>query len=455
MCCVLPRFLRTESFRLAAIFSVLLAAAMILLTGIAYFTMHRAFRAELLLTADGDLASIRQAYSTEGVSEAREVVNQLLGPQPRLPFVALQDAAGHRLAGNLASVRAVPGEQIINLPRQARRPRGPRQVIGRGDFIAPNLFAFVGRDLSIADRTEEGVLQAFGWILLGALPLALGGGTLLSLSFLGRTDAMARACRRIMQGRLSERIPLRGSQDALDQLASAINAMLDRIGALMGNVRQVSSDIAHDLRTPLTRMRGRLEMARHEAASIGDYEQAVDRAVRDSDEILGIFSALLKIGQMESGSEASHLAAIDLSALLEQIAEAYRPAAEDAGHPLETDIARDISVAGDRGLLSQLFSNLIENAIRHTQSGAPIRLGLSASGGKAVGFVQDRGPGILPDEREKIFRAFYRLEAARSTPGSGLGLALVAAIAKYHGAGITVEDAGPGARFVVSFQPPA
>ena len=452
MCSVLPRFLRTENFRLTAIFVVLLVGAMALLTAIAYFAMHSAFRAELLLTADGDLASIRQAYATEGVSEAREVVSQLLGPQPRLPFVALEDGAGHMLAGNLSTVKEVAGEQIIDLPRALRQRHGPRQVIGRGEFIAPNLFAFVGRDLSIADRTEEGVLQAFGWILLGALPLALGGGTLLSLAFLGRTDAMASACRRIMQGRFSERIPLRGSQDALDQLALAINAMLDRIGTLMENVRQVSGDIAHDLRTPLTRLRGRLEMARREAAGIEDYEQAVDRAIRDSDEILGIFSALLKIGQMEAISETPHLTAMNLSDLLDQMAEAYRPGAEDAGHALESQIAQGVAINGDRGLLSQLFSNLIENAIRHTPAGTPIMLGLSVSDGTATAFVRDQGPGIPPHEREKIFRAFYRMEAARSTPGSGLGLALVAAIAKYHGAGIAALDAGPGARFVVSFE---
>lgn len=448
---MLPRFLRTESFRLTAIFVILLVGAMIGMAGLVYGTMHTGFRTELLLSADGDLASIRQAYATDGLSEAREVVDQLLGPAPRVQYLVLEDAHRTRIAGNFGSVPIVPGEQIITLPRKSARPHEPRQVIGRGEFIAPGLFAFAARDLSIADETEESVLHTLAWILLATVPLALGGGTLLSLSFLGRTDAMARACRRIMQGRLSDRIPSRGSQDALDQLATTINAMLDQIGALVSNVRQVSGDIAHDLRTPLTRLRGRLEMVRNEATTIGDYEQAVDRAIHDSDEILSIFTALLRIGQMESGSERPPLNDIDLSALLGQICEAYLPAAEDAGHILQAAIAPVIHIAGDRALLSQLFSNLIENSIRHTPRGTPITVGLSETDGKVSAFVRDRGPGIPLEERENIFRAFYRMERARSMPGSGLGLALVAAIVKYHGATLRIDDADPGTQIAVLF----
>jgi signal transduction histidine kinase len=446
------RFLRTESFRLTAIFTILLVGAMLALTGFGYFAVQRAVRSELLLTADEDLASIRQAFASEGLGEAREVVNQLLGPQLRPPFLVLQDGAGRRLAGNLAPVRAVEGEQVIDLPGAAPRRHGQHRVIGRGSFIAPNLFAFAGRDLAIADHTEEEVLQAFGFAMLLTLPLALGGGTLLSFSFLHRTDVMARTCRRIMQGHFQERIPLRGTEDALDQLAAAINIMLDRIGALMANVRQISGDIAHDLRTPLTRLRARLETARQESSGIDDYEYAIDRAIRDSDDILSIFSALLRIGQMESGSERPKLTQLDLSKLLEQLCDAYRPAAEDAGHALETAIAPGMRIAGDRALLSQLFANLIENAIRHTPPETPITVGLASTQGTVRFFVRDRGPGIPSQERESVFRPFYRMEAARSTPGSGLGLALVAAIAKYHGARITLEDAAPGVLFVVELR---
>ena len=448
---MLPRFFRTESFRLTAIFVAILVGAMAISTIVTYAEMHRGFRAELLLSADGDLASIRQAYQSEGLPEAQEVIGQLVGPQPRGQFIVLQDAQGRKLAGNLNPVQAAPGRQIIELPRQSGRRHQPREVIGRGDFIAPGLFAFAARDLSIADRTEEGVLFALGWILMAAVPLALAGGILLSLSFLSQTDTMARTCRRIMQGRLADRIPLRGSRDALDQLAAAINAMVDRIAALMVNVRQISNDIAHDLRTPLTRMRTRLEMARREAGTVGDYEQAVDRAIRDSDDILNIFSALLRIGQMESESEPPDFPDFNLSVLLQQICEAYQPAAEDAGHTLATAIPADIHIAGDRALLSQLFANLLENAIRHTPPGTPIEVGLGEEDGAVKSYVRDHGAGIPVDERENVFRAFYRMESARSTPGSGLGLALVGAIAKYHRAILRVDDASPGASFVLLF----
>jgi len=433
------RFLRTESFRLTAIFAVLLIGAMLVLMVLVYFTMHRAFQAQLLQAADGDLATVTKAYAAEGPGEAREVAGQLLGSGSKAEFFLLQTGAGQRLVGNLPPMTATPGQRTLTLPPPAGRHR-PQYVIGDGAMIAPGLFAFAGRDLSLMDRAEEGVLQAFAWVLGGTLALALAGGTLLSIGFLGRMDAMTKACRAIMQGRLKDRIPKRGSHDELDHLADAINAMLDRIGELMENVRQISGDIAHDLRTPLTRLRSRLELARAEAAGTAEYELAVERAIQDSDNILTIFSALLRIGEMESRSDPARLAPVEISELLGQLAEIYKPAAEDSGKTLSASIEPGIGVLGDRALLSQLFSNLIENAIKHTPEGTCITIGVARGPVAPTAFVADDGPGIPVEEREKVFRPFYRMETARSMPGSGLGLAMVAAIAKYHRAEIEIPD---------------
>jgi signal transduction histidine kinase len=446
------RFLRTESFRLTAIFAVLLIGAMLVLMGMVYLTMDRAFRAELLQGAESDLMTIRKAYDAEGPGEAREVMGQLLANGSQEQFFLLETKAGQSLVGNLPAMAATPGQQTLVLPPPPGRRRS-RAIIGDGMMIGPSLFAFAGRDLSFMDRAEEGVLRDFAWVLGGTLALALTGGTLLSIGFLGRMDAMAKACRAIMQGRLKDRIPKRGSQDELDHLADAINTMLDRIGGLMENVRQISGDIAHDLRTPLTRLRSRLELARAEAASMEDYEQAVERAIQDSDNILTIFSALLRIGEMESSPDPSRLAPVALSGLLAQLAEIYKPAAEDSGKTLAAVIAPHISVLGDRALLSQLFSNLIENAVKHTPEGTAITIGLIAGESAIIAFVADDGPGIPPDERDKVFRPFYRMESARSMPGSGLGLALVAAIAKYHQAAIEMAELSCGLQISIVMAP--
>lgn len=437
-----PRFLKTESFRLTGIFAALFGGAMLILLALVYVIMHQAFRSELLLAANHDLATVRKAYMAEGIPETKEVVGQLLGKTSDSEFLVLESAKG-KLAGNLPRMAPRTGQNILTLPSfSAEHER--RQIIGRGEFIAPDLFVFAGRDLSIADDTEEGVLNTFVWVLVATLVLALGGGILVSNSFLARMDAITRTCRAIMAGHLTDRIPESGTRDELDRLAATINAMLDRIGGLMENVRQITSDIAHDLRTPLTRLRHHLELARNVSNTVKDYEQAIDRAISDSETILSIFSALLRIGQIEAKTDTAQMEEIDLSNLLVSLNEIYGPVAEDANHTIQAEIEPAVSVFGDRQLLTQMFSNLIDNAVMHTPSGTSITIRLKKQGHSAVVEIADDGPGIPPDEREKVLRRFYRMERARSTPGSGLGLTLAASIAAYHDAQVEFSDNGPG-----------
>lgn len=447
------RFLRTESFRLAAIFAALLLAAMLVLMALVYVIMHRAFRTELLAASAHDLVTLQKAYAGEGEPEAVEVAHQMLGKAADGEYLALESGAKRRLAGNLSDIAMKPGEQTIILPPAPddRSETEMRRIIGRGVFIAPGLFAFAGRDLSAASDAEEEALHAFALVLLGALALALGGGIFASQTFLARMDRMTQTCRAIMAGELATRIPQRGTKDELDRLAATINAMLDRIGALMENVRQISNDIAHDLRTPLTTLRHRLEHARSEAQTRDDYEKAIDRAIADSNELLSVFSALLSIAQIESHAEPSRLQPTSLSDLLGELVDMYRPAAEDSGHPLTGSIEPSIAVQGNRRLLSQMFSNLIENAMTHTPEGTPVFVRLVRESGRAVASVADSGLGVPPAERDKVFRRFYRLEQARSRPGSGLGLALVSAIADFHHATISGRDCAPGWEVRIEF----
>ena len=259
------------------------------------------------------------------------------------------------------------------------------------------------------------------------------------------------AARHIMDGHLNERVPSRGKADEFDRLAANLNAMLDRIQQLMQGLHQVSSDIAHDLRTPLSHMRQRLELARLKAASAADYDAAVERAVADIDGILGVFAALLRIAQIEAGARREGFAPIDLSGVFETIIDTYGPVADDSGHRLTGTVAPGQRIRGDRQLLTQMLANLVENTIRHTPPGTGITVSLAPGPDGPVGQVRDTGPGIPEAAQQKVFQRFFRLDASRMTPGSGLGLSLVAAVAQLHEIRLALSDNRPGLAVTLDF----
>jgi len=257
-----------------------------------------------------------------------------------------------------------------------------------------------------------------------------------------------------MAGDLSRRVPTRGSGDDFDQLSASLNEMLDRIQTLMEGLRQVSNDIAHDLRTPLTRLRQRLEAARLKARTVDDYAGAVDSTLADTDQILRTFGAMLRIAQIEAGTARSRFTTVDLSGVLRAIVDLYAAFAEDQQQALTGKIADGVSVHGDRELLTQMLVNLVENALRHSPAGTLVQVGLERQANAVLCSIADNGPGIPKEEYDKVFRRFYRLDASRATPGSGLGLSLVAAIAELHGVAISLGDNQPGLRVELRFKPP-
>jgi signal transduction histidine kinase len=451
---VLTRLHRTESFRLTAIVMAVIVGAMIVLMVPVYGIMHQAFRAELAGAVEQDLAAIEAGYRSEGVREAQEVIGQLLARPGSSNFYLLERRSGEKLAGNLPALPQIPGSFGFQMPDallQDTHSKGDHQIAGRGTLLAPDLYLYAGRDSYTAIEAEEHALMTFAWVLLATIIVALGGGILVSRAFLGRMDAITKTCRAIIAGRFSDRVPERGSRGEFDQLVRTINQMLDRIAALMENVQQISNDIAHDLRTPLSRLRNQLELAQTEASSAGDYRRAITRAIDECETILATFSALLRIGQIEGASGNLPADVVDLSALLAELADIYKPAAEDGGFILATDIRPGIHVKGDRTLLSQVFANLIENAMAHTPIGTRITLALAKEGEAVLAAVGDDGPGIPAEEHERVLRRFYRCERSRSSPGSGLGLSLVAAIAQYHGASLRLHDNQPGLRVELRF----
>jgi signal transduction histidine kinase len=450
------RIVKSDVFRLAAVFAFLFLAFTGILIGTVVWIVDGTQRAALISANDADIATVTNGFLDEGLSEAVEVVRQRLGSasfgrvlHPDV-YMVIQNAQGQKLAGNLPPLPPQLGIVAINLPGEETQAR-PAGILGRGISVAKGIYLFVGRDTKLLTVTRERILHAFLWVGLGAVVIAVVGGLFLGFRFMRRVDAIAETCNAIIAGRLGERIPLTGREDEWDRLAGAINEMLNRISALLENLRQVSSDVAHDLRTPLTRMRNRLEDARTKSVSAAEYSAAVTTAIEDTDQLLAMFTAVLRISQVEAGTRAGAFSLVPLSDLLENIYQIYLPVAEDYGHSLTSALQPGIRIQGDAELLTQMFSNLLENAIRHTPERTRIEISLRLEGKFVAASISDDGPGIDPSEHQKVLRRFYRLSSSRSTSGHGLGLALVAAIAQLHHAKLTLSSANPGLRVTTTF----
>jgi len=283
------------------------------------------------------------------------------------------------------------------------------------------------------------------------LVLGLVGGIVLSRRALARIEAINRTSDRIMAGEFDRRVPLKGSGDEFDRLAQNLNAMLDQIERLMAGMRQVTDNIAHDLRSPLGRLRSRIEVALIEPPSTERYRDVLQQTIGEADNLLATFTALLDIAEAEAGSPRGRMAPLDLAAFAHDLADLYEPVADEKALRLTIETGPDpILIRGDRHMLSRAIANLVENALKYTPAGGTIAVGVAAEGALARLTVADDGPGIPAEERERVFDRFYRLEASRTTEGNGLGLSLARAVVHLHGGTIALEDNAPGLRAVVS-----
>jgi signal transduction histidine kinase len=279
----------------------------------------------------------------------------------------------------------------------------------------------------------------------------VAGGLLLSHSFLKRVDTIRTTAQAIVSGNLGSRIPLGGTNDNFDLLAAILNDMLDRIEALMESMIQVSNDIAHALRTPLTRLQQKLEAAQSEVKDNPSYETAIDAVRLEAKNLLEIFSALLRIAQIEGGSRQSGFGEIDLTELFVRVTDAFSDLAEDQGKTLVAEIEPSLRTWGDRELLAEMVANLVDNAIRHTPIGARVEISLVRDHSHIVASVSDNGFGVPKEDRDRIFQRFFRLERSAKIQGTGLGLSLVAAVAGLHRIQVSVEDRAPGLSIKMRF----
>jgi signal transduction histidine kinase len=447
----LPRIFRTTAFRQTTLYALVLAVSVAGLGTVVFWTFQAALTRHVSTRIESEIAFFEAKYRAEGLEELVEEVQERMDSfvsGARLEYLVV-NAQGDRLAGNLPFMPGRAGWNDIVIAPNIRNPDGIRLRAFVTD-LAHGVRLAIGDDLEMMHEIDGAARTALTWLLPAFLLLSLGGGLLLSLGFLRRVDSITRTAAAIIEGDLGQRIPIRGTNDDFDRLSTTLNQMLNRITELMESLRQVSNDIAHDLRTPLARLRHKLEEA--QALSSGPEQiSMLEASIAVTDEILDTFAALLRIAQVEAGTRRAGFQAVDLSEIFENVAHAFDAAAEAEGNTLISNVQAGLVIQGDKELLTQMLANLLENAIRHTPAKSRIEIKLARDASGLVGSVEDDGPGVPAEEHEHIFRRFYRLERSRTTPGNGLGLAIVAAIANVHRIRLTIVDRSPGFSIIMRF----
>lgn len=429
---------------------------MVVLFGVIYWSTSFYMTDQLDASIDSDFAELQDGFRSGGAGQLATLISDRVKDMPAGPmFYLLESPVGAVLAGNLAALPRRVGTFDTVDPRPVPHRDYRRALRARGTILAGGDYLLVATGAGQRDEMGELILRAFGWGSLVSLLLAFGSGLILSSRLLRRVEAISRTAREIMQGHLSQRVPTRGADDEFDHLAASLNAMLERTEGSMRAMRQISNDIAHDLRTPLTRLRQHLELAQRKAGTIDELRAAIAASIGETDAILGTFSALLRIAQIESGSVKAGFADCDLSELLRTLVEVYQTMAEEKHQNFSADIPAGLTTFGDRELLAQMLANLLENALRHSPEGAIVRFAARIDNDKPAIILTDTGPGIPAAEYENVFRRFYRLEASRTTPRNGLGLSLVSAVAGLHGITVELADNEPGLRVTMKWPPTA
>ncbi|HEY7747520.1 MAG TPA: HAMP domain-containing sensor histidine kinase [Aestuariivirgaceae bacterium] len=454
------RLVKTSSFKLAAVYAAVTLFAFLTLFVTAYLITTRALDRQIRFGIQAEYESlISAAKSGPSSGLIKEISERVRLPAGTAFFYFLSDESGRKLAGNLNDHHPTNGWQTIPISEVAGGPSisanaDDHRLTALGGYLPDRSFLLVGDDSYRLYDAQEAIMESFALASGLVLALSILPGMIMGQTFLRRIDSINITTQAIVKGQLKERIPLTGHNDELDELSRNVNRMLDSNQSLMESLRQVSSSIAHDLRTPLSRLRQNLEEVRFSASRPAELQSAIDQAIVESETLLSTFSALLRISQVESKSRRSGFKVVYLSGIFEKIVEAYGPVIEETGKTLNSNIATGVSFVGDEELLTQLLANLVENAIKHTPTGAEISVSLQETDVGLFGCVADNGIGIPEVEHKRVFERFYRLDRSRTTSGSGLGLSLVGAIADLHAISISLQDNRPGLRVILGFPRP-
>lgn len=444
-------FLRSTGVRFTLLYVALYLLSTVVLLVTLYLIEARSLDQDIRDRVDARIEELQDAYAFGGMSEVIEDIDARRRSHVKLrTFFRLTDSTGHDLAGNLPDVPVVLGRQKLSAEVNVQGTPERIQVAARTVKMGEATLT-VGMEPVWREAIDSLFVRAALGTLVAAVLLGGAIGALMTRRFLSRIDGITSTVVDIMGGQLHSRVDTRDTNDELDRLAASLNAMLDRIDFLVTETREVTNSVAHDLRTPLSRLGRRLEEAREAGTETEEGAHALDLAIEESAGILETFNAILGIAQVEGAMSAKTFTTVKLSDMLGTLGEAYGALAEEEGRRFELDIPPGIEVRGDRALILQMLSNLIENAMKHTPEGTPVGLRLKRAAGRVSIVIEDRGRGIPAESRDRVFDRFVRLEASRTTPGNGLGLSLVAAIAKLHNIQIVLEDAAPGLRVVLTF----
>ena len=456
----LGKLLRTTAFQLTLAYLVIFIVFAFSLLGYFALNTRRLITEQITTTVDTEISGLREQYNQGGIRRLVIVVD-LRSRRPGSSLYLVTTATGEGLAGNVGSLE--PG--VLDHPgwletnyRRLEAPEGnDHRALVQVVQLPGGFRLLVGRDLEERERLFGIIANAGQWSLALVIVLGLAGGFFVSRRVLNRIEAMTGTAQTIMAGDLAGRLPVAGTGDELDRLAEHLNAMLERIEALMRGLKEVSDNIAHDLKTPLTRLRNRCEQALRGSSSVDDYRAALESTIAESDDLIRTFDALLMIARAESGQARDNMTEFDAAEIARDVGELYEPLADEKGIALTVDAPAAAPVRGNRELISQALANLIDNAIKYAGpdgqlNGAPAEIVVKAGndGERIALSVADRGPGIAEADRGRVVERFVRLEQSRSEPGSGLGLSLAAAVARLHGGELKLEDNHPGLRSIIA-----
>jgi signal transduction histidine kinase len=455
----LAKLFRATAFRLTLVYLLVFALFAAFLLGYFALNTRRLITEEITSTVDVEIAGLAEQYNQGGIRRLVFVIDSR-SRRPGSSLYLVTTPSGEGLAGNIGSlvpgVLARPGWMETAYRRQDEPETAEHHALVRVLQLPSGFRLLVGRDLEERERLLDIIATAGRWSVAIVIILGIAGGVFVSKRVLNRVDAMTHTAQTIMAGDLSERLPIAGSGDELDRLASNLNAMLERIEALMRGLREVSDNVAHDLRTPLTRLRNRAEEALRSTKDEAGYRSALESTIEESDGLIRTFNALLMIARAESGEARENMSEFDAAEVAQDVSELYEPLADTKGLALRVE-ATSAPVKGNRELVSQALANLVDNAIKyaepqgHAANGTPSEILVTAGseGDRIKLSVRDGGPGIPESDRTHVIERFVRLEQSRTMPGSGLGLSLAAAVARLHGGELKLEDNAPGLKAVL------
>jgi signal transduction histidine kinase len=456
----LGKLFRTTTFKLTLVYLTVFALFAAFLLGYFALNTRRLITEQITETVDAEITGLSEQYRLGGIRRLVIVVDAR-ARRPGSSLYLVTTFAGEALAGNVTALQPGildnPGwtETVYRRLDEAESSEHPDHHALARVFQLPGGFRLlVGRDLDERERLYHIILDAGRYSIAIVLVLGLAGGLFVTRRVLRRVDAMTETTRTIMAGDLGERLPVAGTGDELDRLAENLNVMLERIEALMRGLKEVSDNIAHDLKTPLTRLRNRTEQALRSAKNEPEYRAALESTIEESDSLIATFNALLMIASAESGQARDNMKEFDAAEIANDIGELYEPLAEEKGITLKVEADSVAPVNGNRELISQALANLVDNAIKYAEpvngASAEIVVRALSQGDRILLTVSDSGPGIPEADRSHVVERFVRLEQSRSKPGSGLGLSLASAVARLHGGELTLEDNHPGLKSIIA-----